>query len=216
VRHVKQWGLDTDETQSLRAQIYEPFMQMPDDIMRQAAGGASIALRSTGPIAGLVDSIEQALKTMNSQQVVYGAQTMNEIIADSLAARRFAMILLAAFALLALFLSSLGIYGVVAYMVRQKTQEIGIRMALGAREADVLQLVLRDGMRMALAGAGLGLAAALALTRFMKNVLYGVSVTDPLTFVAVAAFLLLVAFAACYLPARRALRVDPLSALRCD
>jgi len=216
VRHVKQWGLDTDETQSLRAQIYEPFMQMPDDIMRQAAGGASIALRSTGPIAGLVDSIEQALKTMNSQQVVYGAQTMNEIIADSLAARRFAMILLAAFALLALFLSSLGIYGVVAYMVRQKTQEIGIRMALGAREADVLQLVLHDGMRMALAGAGLGLAAALALTRFMKNVLYGVSVTDPLTFVAVAAFLLLVAFAACYLPARRALRVDPLSALRCD
>ncbi|MDE3156411.1 MAG: ABC transporter permease [Acidobacteriota bacterium] len=214
VRHVKQWGLDSDDSQSLRAQIYKSFMQMPDSQL--AAGGSTVVLRTAGPIAGLVESLRRTLTDMNSQQVLYGAQTMTGMIAGSLAARRFAMILLAAFALLALFLSSIGIYGVVAYLVKQRTQEIGIRMALGAADTDVLGLVLRDGMRMALAGAGLGLAASLALTRFMKGMLYGVSVTDPLTFALVAAVLLAVALAACYLPARRALRVDPLRALRCD
>jgi putative ABC transport system permease protein len=139
---------------------------------------------------------------------------MDEIISSSLAARRFSMILFIAFASLALLLSSVGIYGVVSYLVGQRTHEIGIRIALGAQRRDVLCLVLGEGTKMALLGVVIGLAAALALTRLMANMLYGVSSTDPRTFIAVAAVLILVALAACYIPARRATRVDPMVALR--
>jgi ABC-type antimicrobial peptide transport system permease subunit len=126
------------------------------------------------------------------------------------------MILLGTFAALALLLSSVGIYGVISYLVARRTQEIGIRIALGANRTDVLRLVLQNGMRVALAGVGLGILCALALTRMMAKMLYGVSATDPLTFLAVATVLLVVALAACYVPARRAMRVDPVIALRYD
>ena len=139
---------------------------------------------------------------------------MDEIVDDSLADRRFAMILLGAFAVLALVLASIGIYGVVSYLVGERTHEIGIRMALGAHRTDVLKLVLGEGAKMALAGVAAGLAAGLALTRLMAKMLYGVSAADPLTFAGVAATLTFVALAACYLPARRATRVDPIVALR--
>ena len=151
---------------------------------------------------------------MSSQQVIYGIQTMESLISDSLAARRFAMILLGAFAVLALVLASVGIYGVIAYIVGQRTQEIGIRMALGAQRNDVLRLVVWQGARLALMGVGIGTAGALALTRLMTKLLYGVSATDPLTFAALALILTAVAIAACCLPARRAMRVDPVVALR--
>jgi ABC-type antimicrobial peptide transport system permease subunit len=124
--------------------------------------------------------------------------------------------LLGAFAVLALVLSSVGIYGVISYLVARRTQEIGIRMALGADRLKVLRLVLRNGMRLAALGVAIGLAGALALTRLMANMLYGVSATDPVTFIGLAALLLLVALAACYIPARRAMRVDPVIALRYD
>jgi ABC-type antimicrobial peptide transport system permease subunit len=124
------------------------------------------------------------------------------------------MILLGSFALLALLLSSMGIYGVVSYLVGQQTREIGIRIALGAQRGDVMRLVLGDGAKMALIGVGVGLAAAVGLTRLMTSVLYGVSATDPLTFGGIAMLLALVALAAAYIPARRATRVDPLVALR--
>jgi ABC-type antimicrobial peptide transport system permease subunit len=124
------------------------------------------------------------------------------------------MILLGVFAAGALLLASIGIYGVVSYVVGQRTQEIGIRIALGANRIEVMRLVLGDGMKMTLAGVAAGFVAALALTRLMADLLYGVSATDPLTFVSVAALLPLVAAAACYLPARRAMRVDPVIALR--
>jgi putative ABC transport system permease protein len=151
---------------------------------------------------------------MNSEQVIYGAQTMDEIISGSISNRWFSMILLGAFAGVALLLSSIGIYGVISYLVGQQTREIGIRMALGAQRKDVLRLILGNGARMALLGVAIGIVAALGLTRLMAKMLYGVSATDPVTFVVVAFVLVVVALAACYIPARRAMRVDPLVALR--
>ena len=210
VGHVKQWGLDSDDTQSLRAQLYHPFMQLPGG----PPLGTGVLVRSEGTPAALFSSIRHSNQRINSEQVIYGAQTMNEVIADSLATRQFSMILLGSFALVALVLASVGIYGVLAYLVGQRTHEIGIRMALGAGRYEVLRLVVGQGAKMALLGVALGLTAALGLTRLMSNMLYGVSATDPLTFVAVAILLILVALAACYIPARRAMKVDPMVALR--
>lgn len=212
--HVKQWGLDTDDTESLRAQLYFPFMQLPDSVMALSPMGMGAVVRSQGPAPGLFDSVRHSVQQVNSEQVVAGARTMDEIISSSIASRRFSMILLGSFALLALLLSSMGIYGVVSYLVGQQTREIGIRIALGAQRSDVMRLVLGDGAKMALIGVGVGLAAAIGLTRLMTSVLYGVSATDPLTFGGVAVLLALVALAAAYIPARRATRVDPMVALR--
>ena len=139
---------------------------------------------------------------------------MEDIVADSLAARRFSMLLLGAFALLALLLSSVGIYGVISYVVTQRTNEIGIRMALGAGRGDIVRLVVGQGAAMAVVGVAIGVVAALALSRLMGDLIYGVAATDPVTFGAVAGGLTLVALLASYLPARRAMRVDPMLALR--
>lgn len=213
VGHVNQWGLDTDGTEALRAQLYTPFMQLPDKAMALSASGLGVLVRSEKP-AMVVEPIRQANNRMNKQQVVFGAQTMDEIIASTLAQRRFSMILLGVFAGLALVLSSVGIYGVVSYIAGQRTQEIGVRVALGAQRADVLRLVLGGGAKMIAVGLVIGLVAAFGLTRLMARLLFGVSATDPITFFAVSALLVLVALAACYFPARRATRVDPVVALR--
>jgi ABC-type antimicrobial peptide transport system permease subunit len=214
VGHVKQWGLDSDDKQPLRAQLYLPFMQLPDEAMRLSASGTGVLLRFDPNVPGIADAIRSAVKGMNSDQVMYGAQMMEEIIADSLAARRVSMIVLGVFAALALGLASMGIYGVISYVVGQRTREIGIRIALGAKRIDVLRMILSEGMKLTVLGVGLGFVAALALTQLMASMLYGVSATDPLTFVAVATVLFLVALTACYVPARRAMRVDPIVALR--
>jgi ABC-type antimicrobial peptide transport system permease subunit len=139
---------------------------------------------------------------------------MNEVIAASLGQQRFSMILLGVFALVALLLASLGIYGVISYLVGQRTHELGIRIALGAQRRDVFGLVLNQGMKMALAGVGLGLLVALGLTRLMARMIYGVSATDPATFMVITLLLMTVALLACFVPAWRATRVDPLVALR--
>ncbi len=214
VGHVKHWGLDSDTSSGIQAQMYVPFMQIPDKFMPLVASAVNVVLRSRGEPLSLVSGIRSAMNRINSQQVVYGTQTMDEVISDSLAARRFSMTLLGLFAALALVLSSIGIYGVISYLVGQRTQEIGIRVALGAQRNDVLRLVLSEGAKMAAIGVAIGLAAAFALTRHMDKMLYGVSATDPPTFVGVAAVLLAVALLACYIPARRAMRVDPMVALR--
>jgi ABC-type antimicrobial peptide transport system permease subunit len=151
---------------------------------------------------------------MSNEQVVYNVNSMESIVADSLAPRRFSMMLLGVFAALALVLSSVGIYGVVSYMVGQRTHEIGIRMALGAQQSDVLKIVLGQGAMMALAGVVAGLIGAIVLTRLMTKMLFNVSPTDPLTLVGVSVILTLVALVACYAPARRAMKTDPIIALR--
>jgi predicted permease len=216
VGHVNQWGLDSDLTQSLRAELYLTCLQMPDDYMANvpAGGGTFVMVRSDAPVSTLLESLRRTNHQINSEQVIYQPQTMDDILAGTLAPRRFSMILFSVFAGLALLLSSIGIYGVISYLVGQRTREIGIRVALGARHADVLRLVLGHGVRTAFVGIAIGVAASLGLTQLMASMLYGVSPTDPTTFVGVVVILALVALAACYIPARRAMRVDPTVALR--
>jgi len=214
VGHVKQWGLDADEKETLHAQLYCPFMQVSDEEVQRTVGGVDVILRTDQNHVATVESIRSAVTSMNAEQFIYDVRTLDEIISKSLAAQRFSMILLGAFAALALLLASVGIYGVISYVVGQRTHEIGIRMALGAQRLHILRLILGRGGILALAGVGLGLAAALGLTRLMASLLYGVRATDPLTFAVVAVLLTVVALAACYIPARRAARVDPMVALR--
>lgn len=215
VKHVKQWSLDKDQ-QLLQAQMYRPFMQLPDSGMALAPSSTGVFVRSEGDPMALFDSIRVVLHQMNGEQAAYGAQSMEHAISQSLTAQRYSMILLGGFAALALLLASVGIYGVISYVVGQRTQEIGIRVALGAQRLDVLYLVIGHGARMILIGLVAGVAAALALTQLMRTLLFSVSPTDPLTFAGVAALLVIVALLACYVPARRAARVDPVTALRCE
>jgi predicted permease len=214
VGHVKQWGLDSDDKQKLRAELYFPYMQLPDQAMRLSANGTGALVRFGGDGQGTATAIRAGLKAMNGDQVLFNVQTMEEIIADSLAARRLSMIVLGVFAVLAVGLASMGIYGVTSYLVGERTREIGIRMALGARPGNVLADVLGQGARMVALGVAIGLAGAFGLTRLLASQLFGISATDPLTFAGVAAFLAVVALGACYVPARRAMRVDPIVALR--
>lgn len=216
VGHVKQWGLDSDDTQSLRAEIYLPCMQMPNDFIAASPSGSDVLVRSDGTNPALFENLRQAARQLSSENVLLGAETMEGIIADSLAERQFFMLLLGAFAALALVLASVGIYGVISYVVGERTREIGIRMTLGATHSEILRMILGRGGRLAAAGVTIGLAAAIGLTRLMAGLLYGVSSTDVLTFAAVTALITVVALAACYMPARRATKVDPVVALRCE
>jgi putative ABC transport system permease protein len=160
--------------------------------------------------------VKKQVWSVDSQIPVSDILSMEDLMAVSLAQHRFNMLLLALFAALALILAAVGIYGLMAYSVSQRTHEIGVRLAIGAQRRDVLRLVLRDGARLTLVGIAIGIIAALALTRLMASLLFEVAPTDPATFAAVAILLEIVAFAACYIPARRATRVDPLVALRYD
>ncbi len=213
VAHVKQWGLDTDDTEKLRTQFYIPCMQMPDSFVSMSPSGSAMLVRSAQAGTSLLDSIRHATQQISNEIVIFGPQSMDDVIASSLAERRFSMILLVVFATLALLLASVGIYGVISYVVGQRTHEIGIRMALGARRLDILRLVLNGAGRLAAIGIAVGMVSALGLTRLMANLLYGVGPSDPLTFVAVPAILISVALVASYLPARRATKVDPMIAL---
>jgi predicted permease len=215
VGHVKHWGLDTDgdAKHPIVAQAYMPFMQIPDQFWT-GPPQSLVVVRTKGSPAAMSSAIRDAIEKMNGENVMYETKPLEEIVADSLAARRFSMILLGVFAALALLLSSIGIYGVISYVVGQRTHEIGIRMALGAQRSHVLRLMLGEGMKMALVGVAIGIAAALGLTQLMASMLFGVSATDPITFCGVALVLTSVALAACYIPARRAMRVDPMVALR--
>jgi predicted permease len=214
VGHVKQWGLDSDAKSAIEAQFDYPFMQLPEKLMPLAADAVAVVVRTEGDPTAVMGSLRHSVEEIDSREVVYNVQTMDEVVSNSFAARRLSMLLLGFFAALALVLACVGIYGVISYLVGQRTHEIGVRMALGAEGSDVLLLVIWHGARMALVGVAVGIPAALGLTRLMANQLFGVSAHDPLTFAGVATLLFIVAVAACYLPARRATRVDPIVALR--
>ena len=176
-----------------------------------------VVLRADSNISpSFITSVREVVQQQNNQNVISNTQTMNEAIADSLSQRRFAMIVLGAFAAAALLLASLGIYGVISYLVGQRAHELGIRVALGASRRQIFTLVLGHGLKMTLAGVALGLVAAFGLTRLIRTMLFGVGATDPATFAIIAVLLTLVALLACYLPARRATKVDPLVALRSE
>jgi putative ABC transport system permease protein len=176
----------------------------------------SLVVRTNVDPASLGDAVRRAAQSVNPDAPVFRVRTMREVIAGSMAQERFNTILMTLFAVVAMLLGAVGLYGVMAYSVTQRTREIGIRVALGARRADVLRLVIRQGLRLVALGLALGLMAALALTRLMKKLLFDVSATDPMTFAGVASLLALVALLACWIPARRAANVDPMVALRCE
>jgi predicted permease len=214
VGHVNHWGLDTDARARVRSELYVPLSQIPEPFMKGMATSSYFVVRAgTDPLA-IATAMRRAVAGAGNEQPVYSVRSMEEIVSASIAGRRFSMLLFGIFAALALVLAAVGIYGVISYSVAQRTHEIGIRMALGARPGDVLRGVVTQSMTPVLMGVAIGLAASFGLTRLMANMLYGVNASDPATFCAVALVLSAVALAASIIPARRATRIDPTMALR--
>jgi putative ABC transport system permease protein len=174
----------------------------------------TLAVRTTSDPASVITAVRNEILAVDKDQPVASVRTMNEVISASVAPQRLSTMMLGIFAGVALILAAVGIYGVMAYSVSQRTHEIGIRMALGAQRSDVLRMIIKEGMTLALIGVAIGLLAAFALTRVMSNLLYDVSVTDPVTFIGLSLLLAGVALLACGIPARKATKVDPMVALR--
>jgi len=203
VGHVKPGSLEREA----RGQCYVPHRQL-------SAGGMFLVVRTAHEPASLAASVRNVIRQADAELPVFRVTTMEQLVAASLAQRRFTLAAFGLFAGVALLLAAVGLYGVLAYVVAQRTHEIGVRLALGAQSGDVLRLIVGQGMELALAGLLIGLGGALALTRLLQPLLFGVRATDPMTFGGIALLLLLVAFLACWIPARRATKVDPLTALR--
>jgi putative ABC transport system permease protein len=203
VGHVKNYGVDEDS----RVELYLPFYQ-------SSVGGFSVVVRTGAGVGTAAGAMRQSLRTADSALPLYELRSLDDLVAEQSASRRLAAQLIAVFATLALVLAAVGIYGVMSYAVAQRTQEIGIRMALGAEREHVLRMVLRNGTVLALSGIAIGLAAALVLARLIAALLFQTSTADPPTFSLVPLLLFAVAILASYLPAHRAARVDPMAALR--
>jgi putative ABC transport system permease protein len=206
VGDVRHFGLDQPEEPA----VYTPFAQSGQSWKRWM----NVVVKSETPAASLTNAVKEKIWSADAQVPVSRVRTMSEVMSASVARQRLNMTLLGLFAAVALLLATVGIYGVVSYTVAQRTHEIGVRVALGARRADVLRMVLGQGLGFALAGAGLGLVLALLATRLLAGLLYGVTGTDPAVYAVVSLLLVFVALVACYVPARRAMRVDPMEALR--
>jgi len=214
VGHVEHWGLGSRQHQDLQAQLYLPVWQVPDRFWTLLANGSGYVARTTGNTGDITSSIRQAAEKVVSSAALYDVRPMEEIVSRSISTQRLTMFLLSVFSALALILSAVGIYGVISYLTGQRTHEIGVRVALGASRRDVLQMVLGQGLKITLIGVGIGVVAAFGFTRLITTLIYGVGASDPLTFGAVAILLSAVALFACYIPARRAMCVDPIVALR--
>lgn len=214
VGHVRHWGLATDDQARVRAQFYYPFAQVPDRFLRRWSELTSIAVRTGIAPLNVVAPLRHEVRGATGDQVLYEVRTMEQLADGTLALHRFLLLLFGIFAGLALLLASIGIYGVLAYLTSRRVPEIGVRMALGATAGDVQRLVLRQSLGMILAGVGMGIAAALAAARVLQRLVDGMRPTEPSTFAIMISLLVAAALFASFVPARRASRVDPLSALR--
>ncbi len=192
----------------------EPYPQMYEVYSQNPARGAALVARTASDPMGLISAVRAQVSAIDRDQPLYNVRTMEQVLADSVSQQRFSMLLISVFSAVALVLAGVGIYGVISYSVSHRSHEIGIRMALGAMRADILRMVIEHGLKLALVGVGIGLVAAFVLTRVMSSLLYGVSAIDPLTFAGGTIVLIGVAVMACYIPARRATKVDPMIALR--
>ena len=207
-------GFGLERTRESAGRDLSPGVAGSGQVLDAAGQRRRLCCADGGTPLGVVSGHSRSGGRVDSSAVVYGVKPVQEIVARSIATQQLAMMLLSVFSLLALVLSAIGIYGVISYLAGQRTHEIGVRMALGATSADVLRLVLGEGMRLTLIGVGIGIVGALGLTRLITKMIYGVGATDPITFAGVAILLTGVALLACYIPARRAMRVDPIIALR--
>jgi putative ABC transport system permease protein len=205
VKDVKHFGLDANTPPTM----YFPMQQVP-------ARAMNLVVRTSGDPLSLAPALRTQVWTGDRNLAIAGLGTMSDLVSSSISQQRFILLMLGCFAAVALILAAIGIYGVMSYAVSQRTHEIGIRMALGARMTDVLKLVFRNGIALTSIGVAIGITLAFALTRLMSSFLFGVTPTDAMTFAIVSAGLVVVALAACYIPARRATKVDPLVALRCE
>jgi predicted permease len=208
-KDVKQGGLD----QKVGTEVYFNIEQGPR-LNGFAPNAVNLVIRSTRPLEALVPSIQSAVRTMDRGLPIVQLRSMSSVFADSVSRQRFLSQLLGIFAGVALLLAAIGTYGVLSYVVTERQREIGIRVALGASTGGIVRLVLRQGLTLAVIGIAIGVGGALALARVTQSLLFGVSPTDPMTYAAVGAVILLVALAACMVPAQRAMRVDPLVAIR--
>jgi putative ABC transport system permease protein len=212
VAHVKHFGLDAVER--VQPQLYLPFNQAPDDMVPFLSPRMNLIIRTNTDPLSVIAAVRREVQALDPNQPVFNVSTMEKTLDQSLATQRLSMALLAVLASLALILAAVGIYGVMSYTVTQRTHEIGIRMAIGAQRRDVFRMVIARGMALVLIGIALGLIGAFSLTRLMTTMLYGVAPTDPVTFISIAVLLTGIALVACYVPGRRATKVDPLVALR--
>jgi putative ABC transport system permease protein len=212
--HVKQENLDTPGGSAIKTQLYIDFAQVPDQFIGLLGSGMDLLVRTDRDPLGHVSAIREQLRTIDPNMPIANARSMEEIVRNSISQRWFILILLGTFSGLALILASIGIYGVISYSVAQRTREIGVRMALGASRNQVMAMVIAEGAKLALIGIVLGGTAAAVVTRFGAVFLYGISPTDPLTFFGISIILTGVALLASYIPARRAMKVDPMPALR--
>jgi putative ABC transport system permease protein len=210
-RHVRHGGPE----EAGHPGVYHPWTQAKPRWLAEYVRAMDLVLKTTGEPLSFVEQVRREVRAVDAEQPLGNVRALEDMLAESLAPRRFSLLLVGVSAA-ALVLGAVGLYGVLSYAVTQRTREIGVRMALGARAADILRLVVGHGMALALVGVGLGTAAALALTRLMAGMLFGVSATDPATFALVALLLAAVTLLACYIPARRATKVDPMIALRAE
>lgn len=213
VRHTKQFGL-AETSGDARPQIYYAIQQVPDEFSILGPADNTYVVRTRGEPLQMMNAIRAGLKEIDRQQTVFRVLTLDSIVADSVAAQRFTMYLLAVFAALAVMLASIGVYGVISYVVRQRNREIGLRIAFGASRTNVLGLFLREGILIGGLGVPIGIIASMGMTRLLAKMLYGISTHDPITFAAVTILLILVALCASCAPAMRAMHLDPVTVLR--